>query len=90
MKTRFQVLGYRNFTSKQNKPLTVITVGCDCTSQDNAAGRFGVKTADFFLPDDAVGTLAEDCIGQEFVPEYEISGFGKPVLAAFSLKPWDK
>ena len=87
-KVRLQVLGYRDFVSKQNRALTVITVASDCTSVDNAQGRYGVKVSDMFLPDDYVGTLTPDCLGMEFVPEYEINGFGKPDLAGFELRPW--
>lgn len=87
-KVRFQLLGYRNFVSKANKPLTVVVVGNDCTPEDNTAGRFGLRTTEFFLPDDRVGTLKPDCLGMEFVPEYEINGFGRPSLCGFDLLPW--
>ncbi len=88
MNTRFQVFGYRNFRSKADKPLTVVTVGCECSDQDNARGRFGMRMTDFFLPDEKVGTLEPGCIGMEFIPEYEINGFGKPRLSDFRLAAW--
>lgn len=88
MNVKFQVLGYRNFTSKAGNPLSVITVASDCTPRDNEIGRFGIRLVDFFLPDNKIGTLTPDCIGQEFVPSYEINGFGKPQLSDFELRPW--
>jgi len=86
---RFQVLGYRNFNRKSDgKPLTVLTAGFACTPQDNARGAFGMQYKDFFLPDEKVGTLVPECIGQEFIPQYEITGFGRPRLTDFSFKAW--
>lgn len=83
------MLGYRNFVSKKNQALTVIVVGTDCTPSDNANGRYGINVNELFLPDDKVGTLTPDCIGQEFVPSYEINGFGKPSLYDFELRSWN-
>ena len=86
---RFQVLGYRNFSRKSDgKPLTVLTAFYSCTPQDNEKGAFGCKYTDFFLPDDKVGTLQPSCIGQEFIPQYGINGFGKPTLEDYSFKEW--
>lgn len=86
---RFQVLGYRNFNRKaDNKPMSIITAFSQCTPADNLRGTYGLKVTDFFLPDDKIGTLTEECVGQEFIPEYGISGFGKPTLVDFSFKPW--
>lgn len=86
---RFQVLGYRNFNKKaDNKPLTVITVVTDSTPVDNSRGVFGMKSVEFFLPDDRVGTLTSDCLGQEFLPEFGFNGYGKPKLVGFSFKAW--
>lgn len=86
---KFQVLGYRNFNRKSDdKPLTVLTAYSQCTPADNSRGNFGYKATDFFLPDEMVGTLTSDCVGQEFVPEYGINGFGRPTLIGCSFKPW--
>ncbi len=86
---KFQVLGYRNFNRKSNgKPMTILTAFSQCTPADNSRGSYGLRVTDFFLPDEKVGTLAEECIGQEFIPEYGINGFGKPTLIGFSFKPW--
>lgn len=86
---KFQVLGYRNFNRKSdNKPLTVLTAFSSCTSVDNSRGSFGMRATDFFLPDEMVGTLTPDCVGQEFVPEYGLNGFGKPTLVGCSFKTW--
>lgn len=89
MNVRFQVLGYKDFNRKSDsKAMTVITAVSSCTADDVAHGQHGAKATDFFLPDEKVGTLTDACLGQEFVPEYGISGFGKPVLVGFSFKPW--
>ena len=86
---RFQVLGYRNFKKKSdNSPLTVVTVASQCTPADNERGNFGMRVTDFFLPDAKVGTLDASCVGQEFIPDYEIGAFGKPRLGDFELKAW--
>ncbi len=86
---RFQVLGYRNFNRKaDNRPLTVLTAASQCTSADNAKGSFGMRVTDFFLPDEKVGTLTGECIGQEFIPVYGIGAFGRPMLEDFELKAW--
>lgn len=86
---KFQVLGYRNFNRKSDgKPLTVLTAFFPCTPKDNENGSYGMKSTDFFLPDDKVGTLSPDCVGKEFVPQYGINGFGRPMLSDFSLKEW--
>lgn len=86
---RFQVLGYRDFKRKSDgKAMTIVTAFSECTPADNSRGTFGMKATDFFLPDEKVGTLTAECVGQEFVPEYGINGFGKPTLIGFSLKPW--
>lgn len=86
---KFQVLGFREFNRKSdNKRLTILTAISQCTPADNSRGAFGNKATDFFLPDDKVGTLTVECIGQEFIPEYSLGGFGKPVMSGFSLKPW--
>ena len=78
---KFQVLGFRDFNRKSdNKRLTILTAISQCTPADNSRGIFGNKSTDFFLPDDKVG--------QEFIPEYSLGGFGKPVMSGFSLKPW--
>ena len=47
-----------------------------------------MRVTDFFLPDEKVGTLTEECVGKEFVPSYGIGAFGKPVLEDFELKAW--
>lgn len=86
---RFQVLGYRNFKRKSDgKPLTVLTACYACTPDDNGRGAFGMQYKDFFLPDEKVGTLTPDCIGQEFIPQYAITGFGRPTMVEYSFKPW--
>lgn len=86
---KFQVLGYRDFKRKSDdKPMTIITAVSQCTPVDNSKGTYGSKATDFFLPDEKVGTLTVECIGQEFVPEYGLSGFGKPVMVGFTLRPW--
>ena len=88
-KIRFQVLGYRNFKRKSDdRPLTVVTVASQCTPADNGRGNFGMRVTDFFLPDEKVGTLTPDCIGQEFIPQYAITGFGRPTMVEYSFKPW--
>lgn len=87
-KIRLQILGFRDFTSKKGRNLTVVTVGSDCTPADNEQGKYGIKVTDMFLPDDRVGSLTPECLGMEFLPEYEINGFGKPDLAGFELRPW--
>lgn len=89
MNVKFQVLGFRNFNRKSdNKPMTIVTCMSACTPQDNAAGSFGNRVTDFFLPDDKVGTLDVNCIGMEFVPIYGINGFGRPTLENFEFKKW--
>lgn len=86
---RFQVLGYRNFNRKADgKPLTVLTAISQCTAKDNERGSFGNKATDFFLPDELVGTLTTDCIGQEVTFEYSLGGFGRPEVSGFAFKPW--
>lgn len=86
---RQQVLGYRNFNRKSDgKPLTVITVIMPCTPRDNDKGSFGNRCSDIFLPDNLVGTLKPDCIGQELVLTYELGGFGRPVVSNVAFKPW--
>lgn len=86
---RRQVLGYRNFNRKSdNKPLTVITVIWPCTPDDNQHGSFGNSYKDIFLPDELVGTLKPDCIGQELVLTYSLGGFGRPVVSGITFKPW--
>lgn len=86
---RRQVLGYRNFNRKSdNKPLTVVTVIWPCSSEDNQHGSFGNSYRDIFLPDELVGTLKPDCIGQELVLTYSLGGFGKPVVSDITFKPW--
>ena len=86
---KFQVLGYRNFNRKSdNKPMTILTAFSSCTHVDNSRGSFGMRATDFFLPDEMVGTLTPDCVGQEFVPEYGLNGFGKPTLVGCSFKTW--
>ena len=89
MNVKFQVLGFRNFNRKSDgKAMTIITCMSACTQQDNASGNFGNRSTDFFLPDDKVGSLTVDCIGQEFVPIYGINGFGRPTLENFEFKKW--
>lgn len=86
---KFQVLGYKNLKRKSDgKDMTIITCISACNPADNARGAFGNKYTDFFLPDEKVGSLAPDCVGKEFVPEYSINGFGKPTLSDFVLKEW--
>jgi len=86
---KFQVLGFKNIQRKSDgKNMTIITCISMCTPADNARGVFGNKYTDFFLPDDKVGTLKVDCIGKEFIPAYEINGFGKPALCDYSFKDW--
>ncbi len=86
---RRQVLGYRNFNRKSDgKPLTVITVIWQCTPEDNEHGSFGNRYRDIFVPDGLVGTLKPDCIGQELVLQYELGGFGSPVVTDITFKPW--
>ena len=86
---RFQVLGYRNFKRKSDgKPLTVLTACYACTPDDNGRGAFGMQYKDFFLPDEMVGTRTPDCIGQEFIPQYAITGFGRPTMVEYSFKAW--
>lgn len=86
---KFQVLGYRDFKRKSDdKPMTIVTAISQCTPADNSRGAYGNKSTDFFLPDDKVGSLTLECIGQEFIPEYGLNGFGKPTLVGYTLKPW--
>ena len=89
MKVKFQVLGFRNFNRKSDgKAMTIVSCMSACSAEDNAHGNFGNRITDFFLPDDMVGSLDVSCIGQEFVPVYEIGGFGKPYLTGFEIKKW--
>lgn len=86
---KFQVLGYRDFNRKADgKRMTIVTTISQCTPADNSRGAFGNKSTDFFLPDDLVGTLTTESIGQEFVPEYSLGAFGKPILTGFKLQAW--
>ena len=86
---RLQVLGYRNFNRKSDgKPLTVLTTIRQCTPKDNERGLFGNKSDDVFIPDEYVGTLTTDCIGQEVVFQYSLGGFGRPEVSGFTFKPW--
>lgn len=89
MNVKFQVLGYRDFKRKTDgKPMTILTAFSQCTPADNERGAYGMKATDFFLPDNAVGTLTAECIGKEFIPEYGLNGFGRPTLESFSFAPW--
>ena len=89
MNVKFQVLGFRDFKRKSDgKAMTIITCKSACTPEDNSRGTYGDKITDFFLPDEKVGTLSVECIGQEFVPIYGINGFGKPTLEDFEFKKW--
>lgn len=91
MNVRFQVLGYRDFERKSDsKKMSVITVICDYNQAEVGRGSRGMKATDFFLPDELVGTLSPECLGQEFIPEYSLGSFGKPVLSGFRLEPWKK
>ncbi len=86
---KFQVLGYKNLKRKSDgKDMTVVNTMSVCTAEDNAKGVFGHRITDFWLPDSKVGSLTMDCIGQEFVPEYGINGFGKPTLTDFKIEKW--
>lgn len=86
---KFQVLGYRDFNRKSDgKHMTIVTCSSQCTEFDNSKGTYGLKTTDFFLPDEYVGSLKLEAIGQEFVPEYGMSGFGRPILVSYKLQPW--
>lgn len=89
MDVKFQVLGFKDFKRKSDgKAMTVVTCMSPCTPQDNAYGAYGNKATDLFLPDDKVGTLTVNCIGQEFVPKYGLNGFGKPEIVDYELKAW--
>ena len=89
MDVKFQVLGFRNFKRKSDgKAMTILTAMSACAASDNSNGSYGHMVTYFFLPDDKVGTLTIDCVGQEFVPHYGINGFGKPVLDTFEFKAW--
>lgn len=86
---KFQVLGFKNLERKSDKKkMTILTACSHCSPADNERGQYGMKVTDFFLPDEKVGTLTQDCIGQEFKPEYGINGFGRPQLANFSFAAW--
>lgn len=86
---KFQVLGFKNIKRKSDgKEMTILTTCSQCTPADNDRGQYGMKVTDFFMPDDKVGSLKQDCIGQEFKPEYSINGFGKPQLSDFTLTAW--
>lgn len=86
---KFQVLGFKNIKRKSDgKEMTILTACSQCNPSDNDRGQFGMKVTDFFLPDDKVGSLNKDCIGQEFKPEYSINGFGRPQLSDFTLVTW--
>lgn len=86
---KFQVLGFKNIKRKSDgKELTILTACCECNPDDNSRGQYGMKVTDFFLPDDRVGSLKVDCIGQRFEPEYSINGFGRPQLSGFTLSAW--
>ncbi|MCM1233127.1 MAG: hypothetical protein NC489_23650 [Ruminococcus flavefaciens] len=88
-KVRLQVLGYRNFNRKSdNKPMSIITAISACTPSDNQHGTFGNKATDFFLPDDLVGTLTPDCVGQEVIVGYSLGNFGRPVVTGLEFRPW--
>lgn len=87
-KVKFQVLGYRDFCRKSDgKRMNILTACSQCTPADNARGTFGMKSTDFFLPDDFVGSLTPECVGQEFIPEYGLGAFGRPDLLSFKLQP---
>lgn len=89
MKMKFQVLGYKDFARKSDgKAMTILTAVSPCTPDDVQHGSHGMKATDFFMPDDMVGKLTEDCIGKEFIPEYEINGFGRPALAGCRFEAW--
>lgn len=89
MNVKFQVLGYKDFNRKSdNKAMTILTVVSVCTPDDIAHGLHGMKATDFFLPDNMVGTLTDKCLGQEFIPEYEINGFGRPALSGCRFEAW--
>lgn len=83
----FLLIGFKNLNRKKdNKPMTMVTCIADCTSQDNDYGAYGKKALDFFLPDDLVGSITMDAVGKNFIPEYELNGFGKPALRGYKLK----
>ena len=85
---KFQVLGYRDFSRKADgKHMTILTACSQCTPADNARGIFGMKSTDFFLPDEFVGSLTPECVGQEFIPDYGLGAYGRPVLVSFKLQP---
>lgn len=89
MSVKFQVLGYKDFERRSDgKKMTILTACSAATPADNARGVYGMRVTDFFLPDEKVGTLTQDCIGKEFQPEYAINGFGKPSLSAYSFAAW--
>lgn len=84
---KFQVLGYRDFNRKSDgKRMNILTACSQCTPADNARGTFGMKSTDFFLPDDLVGSLTPECVGKEFIPEYELGPYGRPVLVSFKFQ----
>ncbi len=86
---KFQVLGFKNFNRKSDgKAMTIVTCMSPCTAQDMQYGLQGNKATDFFLPDDKVNSLTLECVGQEFIPEYALNGFGRPEMVNFTLKPW--
>ncbi|MDE7283773.1 MAG: hypothetical protein K2N85_09350 [Lachnospiraceae bacterium] len=86
---KFQVLGFKNLERKSDKKkMTILVTVSQCSKDDNARGIYGMKVTEFFLPDEKVGTLTQDCIGQEFKPEYGINGFGRPQLSNYSFVAW--
>lgn len=86
---KFQILGFKDFNRKSDgKRMSVVTCMLPCTPRDNEYGAYGNKAIDYFLPDDKVGTLTVDCIGQQFVPKYDLNGFGKPEIVDYEIKPW--
>lgn len=86
---KFQVLGYRDFNRKKDgKRMSIVTVLSQCTPVDNANGTYGNKATDFFLPDDLVGSITPEALGQEFIPEYALGAYGRPELVSYKLQAW--
>lgn len=87
MDVKLQLIGYKNIKRKADgKDMTIATCVAECSPVDNSHGAFGAKAVDYFLPDALVGSLKPDAIGKQFVPSYELNGFGRPALSDYSLK----
>lgn len=87
MDAKFELVGYKNLERKKDKkPMTIAICMADCSVTDNSYGSYGRKSVEFFLPDDKVGTLTPEHLGKQFIPSYEINGFGRPALSGYTIR----